>query len=53
MKKGFERANAEVIITCDAEDLAACDCIVLPGVGAFRDAMASITPLKEKLLSEV
>jgi len=25
----------------------------LPGVGAFRDAMASITPLKEELLKEV
>lgn len=43
VEKGFEHAGVSgVTVTDDAEVLAAADGIVLPGVGAFRDAASNL-----------
>jgi len=43
VEKGFEHAGvSDVIVTDDVEVLAAADGIVLPGVGAFRDATSNL-----------
>lgn len=42
VQKAFETVGAEAIITDDAREIAAADRVVLPGVGAFRDAIAQI-----------
>ena len=39
---GFARVGAEVRIAADARDLESADAIVVPGVGAFGDGMASL-----------
>lgn len=55
-QKGFEHAGvSDVIVTDDAEVVRAADGIVLPGVGAFRDASANLkaSGLWELLLSRV
>ncbi len=55
-QKGFEHAGVrDVVVTDDAEVVRAADGIVLPGVGAFRDASANLkaSGLKELLLSRV
>ncbi len=42
VQKGFEHVGHEALITSDPADLAAADKIVLPGVGAFQDAMTEL-----------
>mgnify|MGYP001015038219 CR=1 FL=1 len=42
VQKGFEKVGHAATITCDARELARADAIVLPGVGAFGDAMAEL-----------
>ena len=43
VQKGFEHAGAtDVVVTDDYETIASADGIVLPGVGAFRDAVANL-----------
>jgi imidazole glycerol-phosphate synthase subunit HisH len=42
VQKGFERVGHETVITSDPAVLAAASKIVLPGVGAFRDAIAAL-----------
>ena len=43
VQKGFEHAGvADVVVTDDPAVVAAADGIVLPGVGAFRDASANL-----------
>ena len=37
--RGIEAAGAEAVITGNAEEIAAADGIVLPGVGAFHEGM--------------
>ena len=39
VSKALERLGAEYIITSDKQTLLAADALLLPGVGAFRDAM--------------
>lgn len=39
VSKALERLGAEYIITSDQQALLAADALLLPGVGAFRDAM--------------
>lgn len=39
VQKGFEKVGSQAVITSEPEELAAAEKIVLPGVGAFRDAM--------------
>ena len=45
--RGIEAAGARATITGDAEEIAAADGIVLPGVGAFHEGMDQLGPLKE------
>ena len=49
VQKGFERVGADVKIVNDADGLAKADKLVLPGVGAIADAIAT---LHEKELVE-
>lgn len=42
VQKAFEKCGHEAIITSDLAELQHADKIVLPGVGAFRDAIAEI-----------
>ena len=54
LRSSFEAIGEEVIVTGDAKEIAACDKLVLPGVGAFRDAanLLSETGLNEVIRSE-
>lgn len=45
--RGLEKAGAAIVVTCDPEEIAAADGIVLPGVGAFREAMEKLGALQE------
>jgi len=56
VQKGFEHAGvADVVVTGDASLVAAADGIVLPGVGAFRDAAAHLraSGLREVILDRI
>ena len=50
VQKAFEYIGQNAIITSNAEDLRRASHIVLPGVGAFKDA---VTALQESLLIDV
>jgi glutamine amidotransferase len=45
--RGIEAAGASATITGNAEEIAAADGIVLPGVGAFHEGMDQLGSLKE------
>lgn len=56
VQKGFEHAGVpDVVVTPDAAVVAAADGIVLPGVGAFRDAAAHLRSagLREVILGRI
>ena len=42
VQKAFEKVGQEAVITSDPRDLLVADKVVLPGVGAFRDAIAEL-----------
>ncbi len=42
VEKGFEKVGYQVEITSDKEKILEADGVVLPGVGAFKDAMANL-----------
>ncbi len=42
VQKGFERVGHSAIVTSDPQKIAAATKVVLPGVGAFQDAMAAL-----------
>lgn len=42
LRNAFEYLGEDVVVTADPDELDAADRIVLPGVGAFGDAMAAI-----------
>jgi len=42
VQKGFERVGAPAKIITHPEEIAACDKLVLPGVGAFKDAARTL-----------
>ena len=42
VEKALQKLGAEVIITKDAEVILNADKVILPGVGAFGDAMANL-----------
>ena len=42
VQKGFEKVGADAAIVTDAAGITAADKVVLPGVGAFRDAIATL-----------
>jgi len=49
--RGIEAAGARAIITGNADEIAAADGIVLPGVGAFHEGMDQLGPLKDTVCS--
>ena len=53
VKKGVEKAGAEVFITADVEEMATADGVILPGVGAFSEGMEKLGEMKKALLSYV
>ncbi|MCA9197753.1 MAG: imidazole glycerol phosphate synthase subunit HisH [Planctomycetales bacterium] len=50
VQKGFEKVGAQAMITSDANQIAEADKVVLPGVGAFEDA---ISELRRRALVDV
>jgi glutamine amidotransferase len=46
VQKGFERVGAEAQICQRPSDIANCEKLVLPGVGAFRDAISELRRLE-------
>ncbi len=42
VEKALQKLNAEVVITKDAEEILLADKVILPGVGAFGDAMENL-----------
>ncbi|NLX49058.1 MAG: imidazole glycerol phosphate synthase subunit HisH [Methanospirillum sp.] len=50
--RGLERAGAAVRLTYDPAVVQACDRIVLPGVGAFREGMEHLRPLERVIREE-
>jgi len=56
VQKGFEHASgARIVVTGEAGEIAAADGIVLPGVGAFRDAAANLerSGVRETVLARI
>jgi glutamine amidotransferase len=45
VKRGLEKFGAEVVITNNPKGIAESDALVLPGVGAFAEAMKHLSPL--------
>jgi glutamine amidotransferase len=48
--RGLEKAGAKVILTGNEEEIAAADGLVLPGVGAFREGMDQLGPIKKTVV---
>jgi imidazole glycerol-phosphate synthase subunit HisH len=42
VQKGFEKVGHQALVTSDPAEVAAADKVVLPGVGAFEDAMLEL-----------
>jgi len=51
--RGLEKGGAKPVVTDKKEEIEASDAIVLPGVGAFEDAMANLYPLRGTIVAEV
>lgn len=49
LRRGLERADADVEITDDPESIADAEAIVLPGVGAFEECMRNSAPFHDVL----
>ncbi|MEN6558428.1 MAG: imidazole glycerol phosphate synthase subunit HisH [Thermoguttaceae bacterium] len=45
VQKGFEKVGHQAVVTSDPAQVAAADRVVLPGVGAFEDAIAELRRL--------
>jgi len=45
VKKGIEKSGAKVLVTRNPKNLIESDAIVLPGVGAFAEAVKNLSPL--------
>ncbi|EMI41270.1 imidazole glycerol phosphate synthase subunit HisH [Rhodopirellula sp. SWK7] len=58
VQKAVERAGVEAVITSDAAEIAAAERLILPGVGAFGDAISEIrnrdleAPIKDYLAAD-
>ncbi|MDL2246136.1 imidazole glycerol phosphate synthase subunit HisH [Methanobrevibacter sp. OttesenSCG-928-K11] len=53
ISNGFKKIGKEVIITDDIEVMADSDFMVLPGVGAFGQAMEHIEPFRKVILEHI
>jgi glutamine amidotransferase len=48
--RGLEKAGANAVITCDREEIATADGLVLPGVGAFSEGMEQLGSLRQTVI---
>lgn len=53
ISNGFRKLDCDVEVTSDVEKIADADHLVLPGVGAFGEAMKNIEPFKEVIYEHV
>lgn len=53
ISNGFRKLNCDVEVTDDVEKIACADHLVLPGVGAFGEAMNNIEPFKDVIYEHV
>lgn len=53
LQRGFESSGADVLITHNPDDLVGSDAVVLPGVGAFAEAIEKLSPLSDALLQSL
>lgn len=53
ISNGFRKLNCDVEVTSDVEKIADANHLVLPGVGAFGEAMNNIEPFKEVIYEHV
>jgi glutamine amidotransferase len=53
IRRGIELAGADARVTSDRTEIEAADAIVLPGVGAFDDAMEGLKDKLEPIVDEV
>lgn len=51
--KGLEKAGAETYITHEEKDICKADAIVLPGVGAFEEAIKNLKPLSQVVCEQI
>lgn len=52
ISKALEIAGSRVKITACRQEITSSDAIVLPGVGAFRDAISRLSPLSKTIVEE-
>jgi glutamine amidotransferase len=48
--RGLEKAGANAVITCDPDEIASADGLVLPGVGAFHEGMEQLGNLQDVVI---
>lgn len=53
ISNGFRKLDCDVLITNDVEKIADANHLVLPGVGAFGEAMKNIAPFKDVIYEHV
>jgi glutamine amidotransferase len=53
VQRGLQHARADAIVSSLPSDLKNADAIVLPGVGAFRDAIKNLAPFSKPLLKRI
>lgn len=51
--RGLEKVGARVRVTAERSIIRRSDAIVLPGVGAFRDAIEKMLPIKDEVLKSL
>lgn len=52
-QKGIEKSGSKAFISTDEKEIRDADALVLPGVGAFRDAINNIKPLAKTICEQV
>jgi len=53
IQRGLETAGASAIITHREDEICGADALVLPGVGAFKDAIENFKPLSQVVLNQI
>ncbi len=53
VQRGLQLAGADADVSTQPKELVNADAIVLPGVGAFRDAITNLAPFSKKLLKMI
>ncbi|MCQ2751700.1 MAG: imidazole glycerol phosphate synthase subunit HisH [Coriobacteriales bacterium] len=53
VQKAVEKLGYDAVLVDSPEQINACDSYILPGVGAFNQAMQNLAPLKDALVTNV